>query len=591
MAYQHPLTDRMQPPSGQAAPPPVTELEGLTYAKPEGTALPYGFLTKKHPEYDLDYWTELRALYLGGKYLLRNPGLLSTLFPKHTDETESSYTERKKRAFYISHLAAVIDVIVAGLAGDPIRIKPPGSEDDENTELDEFWQEFGEDCTPPGGARTSFNRFMLKHAGTGLLLGRFATLVDLPKPGEYLNERAQREAGALDPYTVEIAPECLFDWERDDSGELSWVNYCRTTCPRKTIFDSRNTVREEYRIYDRLGWVLYVVEYSKDESAPNARPKPKPDDMIRPSEAGAHRFGRVPILYDELSPGLWAGNKLHSMVVEYFNKSCGLSWAEYKTCYAQLYEFLADELGDIDGVPNVHQADSERARRTKRGPGNVQVRGSDDKAEYLVPDASGYAHVAEQLRNLRQDIYRIMFQMALAEDNTGGLVRRSEESKNVDHQVTDVILGALAQNSLRPHAERVIDTGAAARGEEEGYHAGGFEDFADVDLAAMIEQAATMELIPIPSATYQKRRYMKLIKADLGDEATAELLEVIEKELEVSITQEKFEASLEADIGDEEARNEEALARGSEAGRVQRGQLPVAAKKPPKPAAKKKGKK
>ena len=54
--------------------------------EPSAAAIAWGLISATHPEYDAAYWEECRALYSGGKRLLRNPELMQRLFPPHFAE-------------------------------------------------------------------------------------------------------------------------------------------------------------------------------------------------------------------------------------------------------------------------------------------------------------------------------------------------------------------------------------------------------------------------------------------------------------------------------------------------------------------------
>lgn len=513
----------------------------------ELTPLSYGRLKATSKEYDLAYWQDLRALYEGGKTLLRNPEVFKRLFPVHANETPEVYAERCRRAFYVNHLATIIDFIVAGLSGDPIRLLPPGADEAPAgvpPKLDPYYEEILDDCSPPGGERQAFHELLKESATTGLLLGRWWTLVDLPANDPMspppADEAEQRGRGLLDAYTVQVEPECVLDWQAEANGEIAWAIMRSVSEPRPTPADERDLVREEYRLYTREGWALYVVEWSTNPK--REKPKPEDDAIIQIFKEGAHSFKRVPLVLRKLPVGLWAGNKLMSLAVEYLNKACGLSWAEYKDLYQQLYEFLGPELPGINDPVAQAQEDPARAQRQRRGPGHVQIRGQDDKAMYVGPETSGLEHSRTRLAELREDMYRVTYQMALTQDQTGALAQRSEKSRKLDSSATDIVQCAIGR-VLRVHAVEVVDTAAVGRGDEPGFDAGGYENFSSVDLTELIEQAMTIETISIPSATYQKTRKLRLVRADLGDEATPELMQKVETELEGAITQDQLQAA------------------------------------------------
>jgi hypothetical protein len=85
----------------------------------ERTSLPYEQFQTRHDSYDADYWQRLRAFYAGGKKLFSNERLMAEIFPKHRDELEQIYEERKKRAHYVPYAGEIIDHIVAALCAQP----------------------------------------------------------------------------------------------------------------------------------------------------------------------------------------------------------------------------------------------------------------------------------------------------------------------------------------------------------------------------------------------------------------------------------------------------------------------------------------
>lgn len=501
--------------------------------------IPYKLLQKRHDECDVEYWREIRALYEGGKALLRNPEVFEKLFPRHAGEPLKIYEERKRRAYYVNHLATVIDQLVAGLACDELKMIPPGGT---SATPDAFYSAYLADCSKPGGDRQSFMDLMLDQAKTALLLGRCWTIDDLPvAPADETldSEAAQRKAGLLNVYSAAIPPECVLDWDEGGDGKLAWVKTCFTTRRQLDPFSAKVTTREEYTFYFPDRWARWVVEYIEGSED---KKQPQQEDLVTAAAAAEHSFGRVPVIRLVLPPGVWAGNKIHSLAVEYLNKSCGLSWAEYRSLFAQLYEFLGTEVAGVDSPINEHQSNPNRAEGP-RGVGYVQVRGQDDSAEYVSPPADAFAHSAESIKRLEEAMFRITYQIALAEDNSGAVIRRSAESKQLDHAVTKVAVQAIGKR-INGHACLVVDTAAVGRGDlkpgESGWTATGFEGYEAADVGTLIDQSVSLEAVSVPSATYQRARKLRLAKADLGQDATPEMVASIEEELKQAITQDQL---------------------------------------------------
>jgi hypothetical protein len=506
----------------------------------EPKPLPYKLLKKRHRDYDAAYWHELRVLYEGGKKLLGDREGLRHFLHRHVGETSDSYEDRLARAFYVPIMAMGIDFVVAGLNLDPIRMVPPGGPE---AKVEVFYDELIKNTAPRGNDdRVPLRELIREQLRTGLLLGRWATLVDLPPATPAASELDQREQGGLDAYAIAIPIEEVVDWY-EKGGRLQWVVRCQVAQDRTTPEDDGSTIVETYTVYTSDRWWRYVVTYTdpKAQRAEKVAP-PRDEDVIpiAPEGEGRHSFGRVPLILHVLPPGLWAGNKLCSLVKEHFNKSNILSVLENKDGAQQLYEFLGGEIGNVDTPISEAQTDPGRAARQPRGPGRVQTRGKDDSAMYVGPDTSGMAQMRDSVKAAREDAMRVIYQMALAEDNKGALVGRSAESKGKDHAAAGVIQAALGEEG-REHGVEMFDTVARGRGDEPGWTAQGLERFEVADVGEQIDQAVALETVSIPSATYQVERKLRLAKSDLGAAATDKMVAAIRNELESAITQDQLE--------------------------------------------------
>lgn len=528
-------------------------------------AIPYGLLKKRHPEYDAPYWAVLRALYEGGKRLLRDQALIRQIMPRYASEATETYEERLRRAYYVNLFAVVVDYIAAGLNLDPIKPIPPGAEDSDLDGVDPFWVDFFEDTAPPGADdRVPIQELVREQIRTALIVGRMWTLVDLPRrdpDASPASEADQRALGALDAYAIAVPPEEMISWEHDDNGALLWAIRCQTRCDRATPFDAGDTCCEIYTVLTREGWWTYQVEYDADYAKNNGRKPPDDKDMILPVAADVHSFGRVPAILHCLPSGLWVGNKVCSLALEHFNKSNALAYAQYKDLFAQLYEFLGPEIPGVDQEVSAAQSDPNRSAKARRGPGTVRTLGSEDKAQYLAPPTNGFEHAAKWIGELAEDVFRITYQMALGADHTGAMAARSADSRKLDRAATTVVLGSLGDEA-REHACEINDAIAAGRGDEQGWHAAGLERFDVADISDQIEQAVVMEGVSIPSATYQRIRKARLVQADLGADATPSIMEDVRDELEQAITQDQFTMPALPEMGGDDALTAGAAAPG-----------------------------
>lgn len=530
----------------------ATPAGGGTQTSGDATAgVPYKLLKATHPEYDGRYWRRLRALAEGGKQLLGDPQVMGDIFPRHRDEKPAVYEERQNRAFYVPYAGEMIGIMAAGLGADPVVMKLQGK--DTPGGWPAFYDGFFKDTSPAGGEKVTLHELLKEQITTALQLRTAWTLVEMPKkPDEAVRASLaeQEEAGDLRVWAVPVAPECVVDWEEDEkSGQLLWALVHTSVRRRMGLGQARNKERHRWTFYTDDAWAVFEIEH--DVNKP-----PGDEQMIPQVEAGTHTFGRVPLLRMTLKPGLWAMNKIEGLARAHFNKRCALDWGELQSLLPELYEFQGPESGGR-GVPiSEVQEDADRAKNQPRGQGYVQIRGSEDKAAFVGPPSEPFTHVLASARDLRDEMHRVLHQMALSVDNSGAALQRSAESKTVDKGVTEVLLGELGR-VLKRHAEDILNLVSRGRKNadpgkdiEGQWEATGATKFDAVAVADLLDQALSLTQIPVPSQTFKKRIAMKVVKAALPD-APQEDIDAIEKELELNVTAEDSMAPLGDDDDDE----------------------------------------
>lgn len=497
----------------------------------------YRHLLATSPEYDADEWARCDALYAGGRKLLKNPAVLKQLFHKHNAETSQSYDERLARAYYIPYAGQVIDFIVAALFGEKLTLELQ-AEDGETQEPDAFYDEFQENVAGELGPKLELRQLLRRQILGALKKRRAWTLLELPPaPSEAPASLSDEEAlGQRAVYACPVEPECVRRWKRDRQGNLEWALLMSTDTERQELEDDGVLVREEFTYYDAEGWRRWQIAYA----GPDKRPTPETPVAEIPGMVfteGKHSFGTVPLACLELPEGLHAMGKLESIAAEHFNKACALSWGEYKGLFQFLAFFLEPpKPGDLGGVTE----DVNRHRDQKIGPGRAWRGAQDDRIEVIGPDAAPFTHALESLKNLRDEMFRVVHYMSLAVDNSGAALQRSGASKQIDKAGESVVLTALG-GYVRDHAVAVMTMAATGRGDKDlTWEAQGMESYEDVSLDALVEQEAVLETIPIPSATFQVERKYELARRQLGERATPEMLEKIHKELELAITAESL---------------------------------------------------
>ncbi|MCP3669600.1 MAG: hypothetical protein GY814_04075 [Gammaproteobacteria bacterium] len=501
--------------------------------KKETGAVQYKTLQQKHPDYNEDYWARCRVFYKGGRDLLENVDMMRRVFPQHRNEDNQIYAMRRQMAHYTNYAGEIIDELLAKLNSDPLRL--------ESEDADPYYPQLLENCAPPGAKTVRFGDLLQQLLLTAMQCGRAWVLVDLP-PADPYNEAGslleQELAGRLNAWCVEVQPESVIDWEADRNGVLEWAMICYKSRKRHGVTDSRDQCKETYLYYTADEWIKWEVVYSEEAGLGEEGAKPKDEDLIRMTDRGFHNFGRVPLQTLNLPEGLWAMGKLESLAREHFNKRCALSWAEFKALMPVLYEFhdnspenqaLGGEGGDID-----------RAYNQPRSTAHVQVRNSGDRVEWAAPPAGSFSHALESCKSVRDEMHRVVHQMARSADMNKAAIRRSGESKALDENGTNIVLDALG-DIVREFAKELLLLVAIGRKDQRtDWIATGLSNFQEGNVTALLDQEAMLDAaVEVPSSMFKQLRKFQIAKKVLGDAVRESDLETIKKEIQTFYTHER----------------------------------------------------
>lgn len=488
-------------------------------SRPFPSSIEFGTIQTRNCTYDSKYWTQLEALYAGGKDLLKDKDVLESVFPQQPYEQTDIYDRRKSRAIYISYPGEIIDHIVSHLTAKPIQVEV-------KNDSDGFYREFFEDVSPAGGNRMSLNHLLRKQVTKALVCKTAWTLLDFPPQqtagAELASEAAQREAGILDGYAVAIDPKNVIDWEEDANGELVWAKLQYEE--RDRSFDGQSDeIRRTWIVYRLKDWAKYEIVFKVDN-------EPGADEPVPLIQSDDHSFGRVPLLRMEVPDGLWAMNKLDSIARAHLNHVSSLYWFMGLCLHPQLYEFLAEDTclgGDIS-------EDANRANSQPRGIGYTQVRAEKDDARFVGPDPAPFHAASAALKDLRDEMHRVTHQMALSFDNSASSLRRSGDSKSQDKRDSAVILNALGV-LIHEFTIKLYETLSNGRGDKIEITISGMEDFDEAHFSSSVQEAAVLESVPIPSKTFHHRYKLNLAKAALGHTVDSESMAKISQELEANL--------------------------------------------------------
>lgn len=537
--------------------PPTRTPEPLGLDTDDNLIMTWDDFQQRHPEWMGDFWAECRALYAGGQRLLGDKSVLERLFPKNLHEPANLYEARKCRAHYFPYPGTIVDNLLAGLGTDPLKVSFAEVDGDGKASLPaaaEWWERWITDVTDEAerpadyglddddeedddeGGRT-MHHFLVDALREAMQTRSAWVLADLPPADPEAPEPTSRldaeRSGMLDPYLCLVPSEQVIDWQCDDAGELEWVLVMRTSTPRPTPRARRKIVRYTFVLWDAEAWLKYEVDVDPANL-------PAPATPYRPTAGGRHNFGRVPLERLEIPEGMHAMGKLHSLAREHFNKRCAMSWAEYRSLFPTLYEFNGPE--DKGGLPVAEaQQDAGRATNQIRGQGWTQVRGQDDRAEWVGPSADPYVAARESCNDLMREMHRVMYSMAQSADQDSAAKHQSGESKEADHGTTATLLDALG-TIMRRFLRRLFVLAALGRGEAPPTaYVSGLEQF-DVQgtSEAIAEAVEFFNGVPQKSPRAMELALARLYFKYLGDAATQEDRETIRDQIRDSISAEEL---------------------------------------------------
>lgn len=515
----------------------------------------YKRLKQCNPRFDAMRLRILKALYRGGSHLLKDDEVMKAIFPKYSYEKDAVYAERRARAFYENLFGLVVNQMSAGLAQDPVRLVPQKT--DPGFQVTEFWQAFQKCATAradDGRSHRSLDQVTRDWCVEALTCGWSWLQVELPSSDGTATSRAEQdEAGDLDAYLCTWPTDQVTDWEEKD-GRLTWLRTYECVQRADTPDASRDVKTHRWTVWTNEEWTTYEIEESKSLTDP--RKLPSDDELIQPKDSEKHTFGRIPwILLDLCSTGayLHVGDFIESSCRSYFNRTNGeaFQWTQYN--FQQLYEFLAPETPGIDGDVSEAQKDPNRAHRGRRGPGQVHVRGHEDKAMFVGPDMGGAEAGSKAVQDLRDSILRMVTQMALSQDTSGAMLRRSGESKAQDAQAQMILLGAIGKRLLTAVLQIVLFI-ASIREElpDDVPNTEGYARFSITDVEQLVAMAVQLEQVSIPSATFQVERKYQMATTYLGDALSPDKKADIYAELSTAITQENLEWTVQPEQPPEE---------------------------------------
>lgn len=433
-------------------------------------------LCTENPEADRELVADYRALYSGGK---RFRARIDRFLPQNEREPAELYELRKKSARYRSYLGPIVNYFAALLMSSPCTARAKKG-DVAIKEPDKWYEAWKEDCD---GAGTDLDDFIRGRVADALVGRRSWFRLELPsdggQPPASREDWEQRNLGNV--RLVPVESETVLDWSIGDDLQLDYVVVYAVKSERRDPRQGRATSLHEWRIYDRTKVETYSVAVANGE-------KPPEDIPLRDSRL--HGWSEVPFVCLDVEDHFWIANQIGDAQIEHFALSAGLGWAIRRTCYAM-------PVFKLEPAP-----DGSMAGPTM-GPGYWLQIGAKDAVDYLAPPSGPFTVIREEIKTWKDEIYRLVHQMALGVENNAGTVGRSGQSKLADAEAVKVILTSLGE-LVRCVIERTYDLASAVRGDDLTWSIDGLDVYSDVDVETLIAAIAEAMTLDIPSPTFHR---------------------------------------------------------------------------------------
>ncbi len=448
-------------------------------------------INREHPEYATSklMWKQYHDLYIGGERMRLNA--FEYLVRRHR-EAGDVYQERLSRVFYQNYIGSIIDWYAATL----LRREPVLLLEGPDSAARNFYSLLAEDCDLKGAALSEFFRQRFIQA---LICGVSYIAVEFPRAGAPAATRGEEDAtGRSRAYLVDYSAEEVINWSHDAAGGLDWA-VVRTSCLQAGAADDPRWEKETRWIYyDREKFQLFR---KAGESSP-----------IELIDEGPHALAalrRVPLFRLKLSEGLWLMNKAALLQLEHFNKSNALAWALTMSLFAQPVIYSDREFNQIVGESYYIQL------------------GPNDKFGWTEPDGKVYQIAADNLVQLKDEIYRVCYLMSQAAPANNQI---SALSKQRDFTVTNEVLKAYG-DAVKESMRQVLRAIAAARQDNLSIDISGFDEFDIDDFASELDDAKKLLDLGIQSETFKKQVFKRLAFKYLCD-ARQEIKNQIAEEID-----------------------------------------------------------
>ncbi len=470
-------------------------------------------LDAKHPSYDCEHWEEVEALCKGGKEF---KALIWKFLPQNPVEPQDVYYQRAAQAHYTSYMGSIINLYVGWLFTGSFSVNAYDKTTQAPVVTDEFYTEFHEDV----GNETSLSSFVEDRFRAALTNHKSYWLIQRPSnDGVAPETAAEYDARGLGRASLTaIERHEVYDWQHDESGQFEWVILHTCYDVRESWAADRSLTVETWRVYDRENVFTYQYTYKKGQRTHDAN-----FEVAQLGSAVPHGFKRVPVVCLHIPRELTIGEQVYAPQLEHFRLDNALSWLIRRTCYAQ---------------PLFNIEDGERP--PTMGAGYAIVLGPNDKMGWTSPPVAPFDILQKTIDAKRDEIYRVVQQLAQSVSNNAETVGRSAASKEIDSASTRIMLNAYGVLVSKP-IEETYEIISEARGEYSyEWSVDGFSGYDTATVGTLLANAHSARALGIPSTALHKELCTKVALAMLP-EADQRIKDTIRQEISDS----KFDVSSE----------------------------------------------
>lgn len=514
-------------------------------------SLPYNTLNQFHPDYDADYNWRLELLFKGGKDLLDNVG---SFLVKMENESQAVYQNRLAYATYHPYFNEIGSDIVSQLFSKQLTVVPAVDANDPTTigdvpEADGFYHEFSSDADL---AEHSFSQCLSNIFKQALITKKAFIGIDFPKvdqlPSDILAEekielslRDEEELQLSRAYVYQVPVCTVINWEKDAFGEFKWLilkSEAPIIQPLKPI--THKTISFKY-------WFIEgsEVKFQVYEIVCKVNKEPKPTDQVQLVEEGGVSFTSIPIKELELPDELWLGNIIYPLIIEHLKQRSSLVFAQMRSLFPIVFY---QQSGELENIGNPVGDRSSRGDSMRRDLVNKGFLVGTDKDDLKMIELKGesFALINQQLKELVDEIHRVVHQMASSISATSTAVGRSGASKIEDNRAKEIVLGAYA-SYIKDFAKKVYTAIAQGRKEDVIWQVMGMQDYKVVDRDVLLNEVKTLPVVKqnILSKTAYKL-YLNNIVGQLNPDASPETQMTIQSEIDQAVEQMDLEAPEEA---------------------------------------------